>query len=157
MNDVTGGPQTGFEFEYDGKTFSVGVMDILTQKRIATKLAPFVVPLARLYTTNPEAIAALATAGADRIGAVKIVLDNFSTIAKLLAEMPDEVTDQLMIACFRVIKMKRPGGVGWESIWNDTASCLQYDELNDLLFAGAAISAVVRSRLRSFFPTGLTT
>ncbi len=165
MNDFGGGAQTGFEFSYDGKTFEVGVMDIFAQKRIATKIAPFIVPLAKLYMSNPALIAELAaaskgdgTAGNERTkAALDFVIGNFESLSKLLSEMPDEVSDALMISCFKVIKIKRPGGVGWEAIWNDAAGCLQYDDLNDLMFAGVAISAVIRSRLKSFFPSGPTT
>ena len=154
MDDARGGQQEPFEFEFAGNRFQVGVMDIFAQKRIATKLAPFVVPLAKLYMTDPAAMAALANAGADRGAAMTMVLSNFETLAKLLSDMPDEVSDALMIAVFRVVKMRRPGGVGWTDIWNEQGKTLQYDDLNDLIFAGMAISAVIRSRLRSFFPGG---
>jgi len=164
MDDFGGGPQTGFDFTYDGKSFQVGVMSIFDQKRIATKIAPFIVPLAKLYMANPAMIADLAASskdGAEKSEKTKAALDfvvgNFDSIAKLLSEMPDEVSDSLMISCFKVIKIKRPGGVGWEDIWNDQAHCLQYDDLNDLMFAGVAISAVIRSRLKTFFPSGPTT
>lgn len=149
--------QLPHEFEWDGKTFQVGKMDIFAQTEIAAKVGPLMVPFAKLFIAEAKAREAAAgdqTSKMDAKAIVEAIMNNFEELAALFAKMPREDRDAILSSCFAVIRKKADGGaVGWQDIWNGKS--LQFDYLNELDFAFAAIQAVFVSRLSRFFTRGL--
>jgi hypothetical protein len=147
------------EFEIDGIPYAVHGMNAFDAGDIAAILGPLLVPFAKL-SREDGTFARLASINAQAGGEknkemMAVLFDNLEKLMQLVASMPSSQRHEVMQKCLEVVSRRQKGTQTWVPIWNQQASRLQFDELNDLPKALRICGEVIGAHLKSFFPASL--
>lgn len=147
------------EFEISGivDRFRVGRLDVFKQAALAAKIAPLVVPFAKM-AKDDGLLAKLAELSANeeqknsaRSEMIDAFLGNVEALTEAFREYPEEDLRFIMETCFKAVSRKPADAVGWQSIWNDQNHRLQYQDIDNLPAAFTIIGQVIAANLKNFF------